>query len=292
MSSEEEDTAKGAAEEDITEEEDEYYKKYAPPPAPTELPERFLGAGKGDPVEGQRRYEETLKWRQEYDMNFVLRKPCPNFEICKKSFTGYFHLRGKENEPVWYEHSTKVKLKELRKEGVDCDELVKYYAMITEFGWQYLEPDDSAKSITVLDLDGLGMMDFVGDVVDFTRKASNFTGQHYPERSKYILVINVPSWFQIIWKVVSTFVDEVTQKKIKILKKNKQEILDAMKEIIPIENIPPEYGGTSMPLGESPEEKKLVEFFTFNNNNNMAEESSDDDNNNNPLYTWKPSRAY
>jgi len=269
---------------------EEVYKKFAPPPPPEELPERFLGAGKGDPEEGQRRYEQTLAWRKENDMDYILRKPRSNFEMIHDNYPHYYHLRGKNNEPVWYEKPPKINLKEMRKHGVTVDELLDYYAMVTEFGWQYLEPDDSSKSITVIDLDGIRMMDFMGDAVDFTRKASHFTGQHYPERAAYVLVINVPSWFKMIWSVVQSFVDEVTLKKIKILR-GEEEILDAMKELIPLENIPPEYGGTSMPLGESPEEKKLIEFVAHNNSMAKGEISCETDDTS-TLCTWKPSRAY
>mmetsp|Transcript_1613 Transcript_1613/g.2811 ORF Transcript_1613/g.2811 Transcript_1613/m.2811 type:complete len:90 (+) Transcript_1613:95-364(+) len=58
--------------------------------------------------------------------------------------------------------------------------------------------------------------------------------------------------------------DEVTLQKITILR-NKNEIFQAMLEKIPIENIPPEYGGKSMPLGYSPEEQLLWDMMRHNN---------------------------
>jgi hypothetical protein len=42
-----------------------------PPPPPTELPDRFLRAGKMDSVEGMRRYQATLKWRREERIDYV-----------------------------------------------------------------------------------------------------------------------------------------------------------------------------------------------------------------------------
>lgn len=59
-------------------------------------------------------------------------------------------------------------------------------------------------------------------------------------------------------------VDEVTLKKINILR-GKEQIFNALLEKIPIENIPPEYGGQSMPLGQSPEEHALRELIMHNN---------------------------
>lgn len=60
-------------------------------------------------------------------------------------------------------------------------------------------------------------------------------------------------------------VDEVTLKKIRVLR-GKDEILDALLDRIPIENIPPEYGGQSMPLGKAPEERLLWDLMNHNNN--------------------------
>merc|ERR1712232_453593 len=133
-----------------------------------------------------------------------------------------------------------------------------------EFGWQCVERDDSARSITILDLEGMRMRDFVGECVEYVRKCSDFTGQHYPERAGHVFVINVPGWFAMIWNVVKPMVDEVTLKKINILR-GKQQIFDALLEKIPIENIPPEYGGQSMPLGKSPEEQQLRALMRHNN---------------------------
>jgi len=237
---------------------------YDPPPPPKELPLRFLRAGKGDPVEGQRRYEQTLAWRKEYDMDFVIKKEHGNFEIIKANYPQFFHLRSKDNQPVWYEKPPKTDLKALRRAGFSLDEILQHYAMVTEFGWQYLERDDLARSVTVIDLEGMRFTDFAGEVVDFVRKASAFTGQHYPERAGHVFVINVPSWFKMIWNVVKGFVDEVTLKKISILR-GREHVTKALAEKIDIKSIPPEYGGKSMPLGQSPEEESLRKFVEHNN---------------------------
>jgi hypothetical protein len=68
--------------------------------------------------------------------------------------------------------------------------------MITEFHWQVLDRNDLGNSIYIIDLKGIRLTDFVGECVDFVRKASEFTGQHYPERAGFVFVVNVPSWFK------------------------------------------------------------------------------------------------
>lgn len=167
-----------------------------PPPPPQETPLRFIRAGKGDPVLGRQRYEQTLKWRKLHGMNTILKEPARNFELIKRHYPHYFHLKGRNGETCYYESPPQTNLKALREGGVNLHALLRHYAMITEFHWQVLDRNDFGKSIYIIDLKGIRIHDFVGECVDFVRKASEFTGQHYPERAGYVFVVNVPSWFK------------------------------------------------------------------------------------------------
>ena len=109
------------------------------------------------------------------------------------------------------------------------------------------------------------MTDFVGECVDFVRQATAFTAAHYPERAGHVFVINVPSWFKMIYSVVKPMIDPVTLEKIHILR-GKDEIFEALLKQIDIENIPQEYGGKSKyKLGEAPEEVLLRDLMRHNN---------------------------
>jgi len=264
------------------------YTRVPAPPAPKELPIRFLRAGKGDPVEGQRRYEATLQWRKENGIDNILFESHPLFEMVKSHYPHYFHLRGKKGEPVFYEQPPKTDLPALRAGGMDLKGLVRYYTMITEFQWQFIERDDLARSITVLDLEGMRMMDFAGEVIEYVKMCSKFTGQHYPERAGHVIVVNVPRWFAMIWKVVRPMVDEVTLRKISIVR-GKEAVFEALAEKIAVENIPPEYGGKSVPLGKSPEEIALRDLMKHNN----ALARKDYSCTANPIFhSWGPVRSY
>lgn len=236
-----------------------------PPPKPSdELPLRFLRAGKNDPVEGLRRYTATLQMRKEQGIDTILRQASPDFDIIKKHYPHFCHGRGRNGEPCFYEQPPKTNLPALREAGVTLDKLLRHYTMVTEFQWQYLERDDLARSIYIIDLDGIRMTDFVGEAVDFVKKAAGFSAQHYPERAGYVFVINVPGWFKLIWNVLKPIIDTATLEKIHILR-GKEEIRKSMNDRIPLENIPPEYGGTSVPLGQSAEEVELASLVAHNN---------------------------
>lgn len=235
-----------------------------PPPPPQDLPLRFLNAGKGDVEEGWRRYKKTLQWRQEENIDTILREAYPDFVLIKQHYPHFYHLTGHNGQPVYYEQPAKTDLQALRDSSVTFPQLLRHYIMITEFQWQMLNRDDYMTSIFVIDLEGIRMRDFVGETVDFVKKMSTLAALHYPERAGQVFVVNVPRWFQLIWKVVKTIVDESTLRKIFILR-GKEEILESLKQHVPFSHIPPEYGGGSAyKLGDAPEEVILANLMRHN----------------------------
>lgn len=236
--------------------------------APGSIPFRFIRATKGDVAAAKVRWAATCKWRTENSMDTCLIEPHPNVKLIKENYPHYFHLRGIKNECCYYERPAKMNIPELKKNGISMEKLLKHYSICCDYMWNKIDDSEEAKSIYVIDLDGIGFRDFAGEVVDFVKKASTFTGDHYPERSGSIFIINVPSWFSVIWNVVKPMVDDVTKAKIKILRYGTEGITKALTEKIAIENIPPEYGGKSMPLGQSPEELGFMKHFEALNQQN------------------------
>ena len=96
---------------------------------------------------------------------------------------------------------------------------------------------------------------------DIDLQCISFTGAHYPERSGATFLINVPSWFSVIWSAVKPLVDDVTKQKIKIIGCDPPAITEALSENIDLDKIPPQYGGRSIPLGSSPEEELFLTHF-------------------------------
>ncbi|GMF20322.1 unnamed protein product [Phytophthora fragariaefolia] len=175
---------------------------------------RFIAGEKGDVEKGRARYLNTLEWRKENDIDNILVTPHPSFEVIKKHYPQYFHGRTRDGQPVYYERPGKIDLPALKREGLSIDDLLRHYMYITEYLWRVVEPDDSGRSITVLDVTGIGMYDLGGEVLDFIKRASAFTGAHYPERSAHIFIINIPGWFNMIWRMVKPLIDPVTREKV------------------------------------------------------------------------------
>ncbi|EGZ26143.1 hypothetical protein PHYSODRAFT_479932 [Phytophthora sojae] len=217
---------------------------------------RFIAGEKGDVEKGRARYEATLQWRKENDIDNILVTPHPNFEIIKKYYPQYFHGKTRDGHPVYYERPGKIDLPALKREGLSIDDLLRHYMYMTEYLWRVVEPDDSGRSITVLDVTGIGMYDLGGEVLDFIKRASAFTGAHYPERSAHIFIINIPGWFNMIWRMVKPLIDPVTREKVHMLKGSA--ILKELETLIDMENIPSDFGGGGAALGDSEEEHALA----------------------------------
>ena len=79
--------------------------------------------------------------------------------------------------------------------------------------WRYMEPSEppTGKSVTVLDIQGMGMTSVGGEVLDFIKRASKFTGAHYPERALHIFILNAPWYFSGVWKMIKGFIDPVSE---------------------------------------------------------------------------------
>ncbi|RHY33328.1 hypothetical protein DYB32_001705 [Aphanomyces invadans] len=217
---------------------------------------RFIAAEKGNAERGRQRYESTLSWRRDNRIDTLIDEPQVHFHLIKKNYPQYFHGKSKNGHRVYYEKLGSVNFKALKKSGLSMDQLLRHYMYITEYLWKVLDPSDNGRSITVFDVENFGFYDLTGDVTSFIRQAMAFAGEHYPERSAQIYVINVPAWFHITYRAMSAMIDPVTKAKIRVCTSGAatEELLAS----IDADQLPSNYGGTSCALGESDEEKMLA----------------------------------
>jgi hypothetical protein len=224
------------------------------------IPVRYIRGCQGDMEEAARRWRETVAWRTENHIDDILYEPQPHFAIIKECYPHFLHRRDRTGHPIYYERLGYIDLKRLRSEGVTLDETLRYYVFLTEYIWTHIEPDnDHGALVTVLDVDNVGVWDLRGEALDFLKAASKIVQQHYVERSYRMFIVNAPSWFSLIWKVVAPMLNENTRRKINILGRDYKPML----EYIDTENLPTQYGGSdTSALGSSPEEdifKKYIE---------------------------------
>lgn len=231
-----------------------------------EVAPRFVRAEAGNPPKQRQRYIDTLKWRLEEGQDTILLQAHPHLELIKSCGTQYYHKHDKLNRIVYIERPKDIKLAELRKAGIGMPELLFHYRYITEYLWQVLDQDeDEGRIFSILDMKGIGLTDFVGEVIEFTKQATGIIQSHYPERSGHIFLVNASFTFSAIWKLVKTFLSKETLEKTHVYRSGFQKEL---LKYIPAENLPREYGGTcECPGGcvNSPMETQMMEFCRFVN---------------------------
>lgn len=94
-----------------------------------------------------------------------------------------------------------------------------------------------------------------------------------------------------LYSIVKQWIDPVTLEKISILR-GKEEIKHNMELRIPLDQLPPEYGGKSAPLGESIEEKTLRALIMHNNAVAAGDYSCGGTRDNCRFCSFVPARAY
>jgi hypothetical protein len=220
-----------------------------------QVPSRFQ-RGCGNPAEALRRWRLTLEWRREHHVNDILSEPQPHFGIIKQCYPHFIHGRSRQGHPVYYEQLGHIDIERLKSNGVSINALLRHYIFITEYMWNVVEPDDNfGQTVTILDVEGVGMSDLIGDALDFLTESSKVISSHYVERCRKIYVVNASYMFSFLWKMVMPLIHENTRQKVSILSASEMNLLQ---EMIDPSELPVKYGGTGGPLGSSADEIALL----------------------------------
>ena len=165
-----------------------------------------------------------------------------------------------------YERPGKINLAALKDAGVSIAELLRYNIFVNEFQWNVLgrEPKESQKCVTIIDMEGCGLSQAKGEVIEFIKAVSAYRGAHYPERCDHIFIINAPAWFSWLWKMLTPFIDARTRSRAHIVAApgwyaTGTEIFDELHKEMDPEQIPLDYGGKGAAMGQDPLELELLD---------------------------------
>uniref|UniRef100_M4B361 CRAL-TRIO domain-containing protein n=1 Tax=Hyaloperonospora arabidopsidis (strain Emoy2) TaxID=559515 RepID=M4B361_HYAAE len=239
-----------------------------------ELDGRFLAGCEGDVEEAKARYGATLKWRRENDVDTILLRPSSVFTDMKECFTHFTHKRDRQGHPISFEFlgGQRKALHDFTARGVSEDEAIMHHVRMMEFMWKVVDPRPfpEGNMLKVYDIKGISMADLSTDVVNYTKKWGEMIATYNPERVYQVFLVNPPSWFNLIWKLVSPLVNPKTRERIHVLRGQK-DITKALLEFVAPENLPKEYGGECQCKGgcftHSPEENDIREWTEFVNAN-------------------------
>ncbi|RQM21714.1 hypothetical protein B5M09_001519 [Aphanomyces astaci] len=192
------------------------------------VPRSFVVAEMGNLAKARTRYHETLAWRKEQRMDDVLTTPQVHYHTIRRFYKQCIHKQDKQGHPVYIEKLGGIDLKGLLAHGVTLSDLFGHYL----FNVEYIFNRVATTACPYL----------AGDVLEFVRGCTSVMQKHYPQRSLKIFVVNVPSWFGMIWKLIQPLLNETTRAKTSIL--SEADVPAALLACIDAADLPIEYGGT------------------------------------------------
>ena len=192
--------------------------------------------------------EKTVKWRQEHEIDTILGRPHPKFDVSKEVFPHYFCGRDDTNHVILLQRPGLMNTNLAHKNGVSGEELLFHYVYVMEYLWRIIDPAPNATMTSIIDLTEMNIS--ILRKREQLRIGSLFLStmdSHFPQRSHRTLLINAPKWFGALYKIASPLLRESTKQKIQILSKGEEQdtILKHLLSECPIpegtkhENIPP-----------------------------------------------------
>jgi hypothetical protein len=165
----------------------------------------------------------------------------------KKVYPHGYHKTDKLGRPIYIEIQSKIDLKKVFKVTSE-ERIIKFYIKEYERLLKYRLPACSTvankiieQSLTIIDVEGLGISLVTGEVKKFLKLAANVGQNYYPEMLGQMVIINSGFFFKALWTIVRGFIDEKTVKKI-IIEKSKYK--EKLLELIDEENLPSFLGGS------------------------------------------------
>ena len=180
------------------------------------LPNRYLRMQKGHREKAKAAFAHTVQWREEHDINTILQRPHPLFDICKRIFPVYIPGRDVSNNIVVIQRVGMIDLEFGKHNNITGDDLLFHYVYLVEYCWNILEPGPpDGVMTTVMDLKNVRLKTFRdAEIRNFLIKFVKTMSDHYPQRSHKTLIINAPSWVNMAYRVVKPILRESTKKKI------------------------------------------------------------------------------
>jgi len=185
---------------------------------PDQLPSRFLMMQKGNREKAKVAFEHHLQWREEHQVDDILKRPHPKFDLCKSMFPVYIPGLDQQNHIVVVQRVGLIDKEYGNKHGISGDDLIMHYIYMVEYCWNILDSAPGAVMTTVMDLKGVRMKTIRdGQIRGFLNKFVGTMSNNYPNRSNKTLIINAPHWINTAYRLVKPLLRSSTRAKISIL---------------------------------------------------------------------------
>ena len=229
------------------------------------VPPNFLEFYNDDQARARRAWEATQEWRRTKNVWRIHTLPNRWFPRIKEAYPHYVHGHSKLGFPIVYEQPGRMRLKELFRSGCQIDDMIFHYQFLMEFFSNIICQREEVRSLSsqngsgnglmvVMDVAGFGLGNLSADVLSYLRQAGEVNKAHYPLCTKRAFIIKTSMFLAGAWSGLKGILPDTVQ--VDILSQSKY--LNALREFIDDDQIPPEYGGSSpYRLGSHPYELSL-----------------------------------
>ena len=211
---------------------------------------RFLRARKLDVQKAYEMISSSLEWRQANDVDNALNNPVDPQKLAtiRRGISGAYFGWDNDGRPIFIERTGKTDVALLLNNGVSEADIVRKHIQEMEYLMNVILPEANmrasnyiTKIATILDVAGINQSILGKQVRSVFKSITSIDQNNYPETAGVIYIANVPWIFNAIYKVASTFLDENTRKKIKLLPASR---LHELQENIHKQYLPQFLGGT------------------------------------------------
>ena len=105
------------------------------------------------------------------------------------------------------------------------------------------------ESINVIDLQGLTSQQASSEAIEIVKQATK-VADFFPETMHCMIILNAPTWFSVTWRVIRSFLDPRTARKIEVYT-NTSRGQFRLQQLIHATEIPHDFGGMGPPTGSS-----------------------------------------
>lgn len=128
----------------------------------------------------------------------------------------------------------------VEKNGLDV--IGKWHIASVETGRKRMEASNYESPRVTMVIDLLNLGDCGTSMIKFARLLASIDQDNYPEQLARMIIINAPSFFQTVWRLVRLAIDDRTKDKIRLVGKDFKE---ALLELIDEEYLPTFCGGSN-----------------------------------------------
>lgn len=177
---------------------------------------RFLRARDFSVEKSFQMLQESLKWRQDNNIDQMLNEYKPS-AVITKYFLGSWHQSDKQNCPIYILRLGHMDVKGLLK-SIGEEVLLKHALHICEEGLQLIEQatNKTGKAVTtwslLCDLEGLSMRHLWRPGIKALLNIIETVEKNYPETLGRVFIVRAPRVFPIAWTIVSAFIRKLLLK--------------------------------------------------------------------------------